>query len=46
MVDTSLGSLQLPAKLHDFARVLRAHRDDVVENLQSDWTIKVKLTTT
>ena len=36
-----MAGLVLPARLADFIRVQRVHRDEVADQLASDWTMKV-----
>ena len=42
IADTRLVGLTLPARLADFIRVQRVHRDEVADQLASDWTMKVR----
>ena len=42
IADTRLVGLTLPARLADFVRVQRVHRDEVADQLASDWTMKVR----
>lgn len=41
LVVTELGELPQPARLGDFCRLQRNHRDSVMDLLANDWTIKV-----
>ncbi|KAG1667278.1 hypothetical protein FOA52_012567 [Chlamydomonas sp. UWO 241] len=39
--DTRLAGLPLPAKLPDFVRMQRMHRDEVADQLTQEWTMRV-----
>ena len=41
IADTRMAGLMLPARLADFIRVQRVHRDEISDQLASDWTMKV-----
>lgn len=43
IADTKMVGLTLPARLSDFVRIQRAHRDEVSDQLAAEWTMKVNI---
>ncbi len=41
IADVAMTGLSLPAKLQDFVKVQRMHRDEIADQLSTDWTMKV-----